>query len=289
VIDPSIRARSRRLSESKFAEALGAIGTEETVVLIDDCDAQMLDVPQPRHESKLVAVLTNDRVLLLRGRGMMGPKKPWVMRLTDLDHAGATREGNFNLEASDPTRGQDFWKLILRDATKANEWFEAVNSICNPDPPEAVSLVRLHEFVNHLEATASPDELRQQFGPGAGLEDVVAKIESHFADIEQVRFCDRLVMVELLTQVPGDDPPATTLDLMGFPSSLPPDGSSDPMAQTAGAAIELIRQFNAPESLTELWESRGDVALEMFAWHCVARQRLATAGILPPAGPNGSG
>jgi hypothetical protein len=141
---------------------------------------------------------------------------------------------------------------------------------------------RIAAFLADLAPYSSADEVGKPFGSEPELEEVIAMIMRHLSGIEEVRRWDRMLMVELLVAVPGDDPQQVLLDVMGIPDwSRSPN---DKAKGLAGAALELIRQSRDPGNLWDLWEQREDIALEVFAWHCVARQRLTTAGKVPSIG-----
>jgi hypothetical protein len=137
---------------------------------------------------------------------------------------------------------------------------------------------RLRDFLVGIEPFASPATVGVRFGAGPELAEVIVVIKRHFAGIDEVRSTDHQLMVELLTGVPGDDPQGVLLEAMGI------GGPDQPGGDLAGAALALIGQLREPDSLWGLWERQEDVALEIFAWHIVARQRLTSAGIMKPIG-----
>ena len=133
-----------------------------------------------------------------------------------------------------------------------------------------------------IEEFGSADQVGRAFGPGDGLEEVSSRIRQHLPDIDSIRRFDWSLMLELLTQIPGSDPERRILEVMGVVGDEGA-GVSSPSRELAGAAVALIPQVHEPGSLLALWEERDDVATELFAWHCVARLRLAATGDLPIA------
>lgn len=140
-------------------------------------------------------------------------------------------------------------------------------------------LQRLHDSLESMAPLASPEKLGSRFALGSGLELAIDSLRLHLSNPDEARSADQMVMVDLLTQIDSDDPERATLEVMGVGSAPIP---GDEAGELAGAAVELVRQSREPGSLWRMWEERDDVALELLAWHCVARLRLATAGLAPP-------
>jgi hypothetical protein len=276
--------RSQRLSHQKFAGVLEQnLGEGERVLLVDDCDAEIFEISQPTPRSGLVALLSCDRLLLLRGRGVLGAKRPWVMELVRLEQLGITAEGNLNLRFSDPNGEPHLWKLIFRDALLAERWMRELEGACKPDTPDEDLHSRLYDCLDSLAPLAVSAQVGRPFAAGAGLETAIERVQAHLRNAEEVRSCDRMAIVELLAHLPGEEPARTALEVMGADTESD-DGVVEAARELGGAAVELIRQFREPDKLWALWEERDDVALELFAWHCVARLRLATAGVMPAVG-----
>jgi hypothetical protein len=140
-------------------------------------------------------------------------------------------------------------------------------------------LQRIHDALETMGHLAGPEQVGSVFGAQSGLESAINSICSHLRNADEARAADQMLIVDLLTQVQAGDPQQVTLEVMG--ASGPPVPGSQAL-ELAGAAVELIRQMQEPGSLWRMWEERDDVALEILAWHCVARLRLATAGHAPP-------
>lgn len=286
-VSAELLARSRRLDSGKFAGVLEQnLRQDERVLLIDDCDAEIFEISQPSPKSGLVTVLTADRVLLLRGAGLMGgAKRPWILDLNHLEQVAVTAQGNLNLRFTEPSGEPHLWKLVFGNTEIADLWMQEIGRACGseeePEPGEF--LPHLHDCLKALIPLATPDRIGTSFGPGSGLESAVQELRAHLRDASEARQCGRAMIVELLTQVPGDDPQARALEVMNVMDLRQGDGTvGREDLELAGAALTLIDQFRDPGSLWKLWEERDDVVLEILAWHCVARLRLATAGYAPP-------
>lgn len=283
---PQLLARSQRLGDGKFADVLAqSLRQGERVLLIDDCDAEIFEFTRLSPKSDLVAVLTADRLLLLRGRGLMGgSKRPWILDLTDLEHVAVTAEGNVNLrftQRADP----GIWKLVFRDTERADLWMQEIGRACQPgdETGDGAWMSRLHDCLEALTPFAAPDNIGVPFGPGAGLEEAVQVIQTHLQSPSEARSCGRVMITELLTQVPGEDPELSTLTVMGVAELRDGGGAKGRQElELAGAAMVLIDQSREPGSLWKLWEERDDVAAKLLAWHCIARLRLAAQGLAPP-------
>jgi hypothetical protein len=312
-MDPpeAILGRSSRLREDKFAGLVTQhLVGDEKVLLADDCSAEVFENGRVHHKFDLAALLTSERLLLLRGRGLMGPKKPFVIPLRDVDQTGVTQEGNVNVKLTGPHGTPSLWKLIFHDDGLADLWMTTIHQACEElfrERGEALSraqeelaiqqgrvppddslrsdprLTRLHDLLDDLRPYATPATFGQPLGEGCGLEEVMQHVFQRLDDPDDVRSCGHMVMVDLITEARDDQVAEDMAEIMGMTEKAIAAGAGTSAAMDlGGAAIELLGQLGGPGNIWNLWSQRDDVAVEMLCWHSIARLRLGNAGKMEP-------
>jgi hypothetical protein len=317
-----IMGRSARLAESKFSGVLAQHQDGEEPLLVDDCHVEIFNSVsgQMKHHFDLVAVLTPARLLVLRGRGFTGPKKPWTLPLRDVDNVGVTREGNLDVQFEEH-RMPGLWKLVFHDEALADLWMMRMHGACTalvdgdqrrraeslassqaelaaqrgegrpeptaaapaPEPEERARFTRLHDLLGDLRAFATPAYFGRPFGEGHGLEEATRMVTSRLQDIDDVRECDGLMIVDLLTSAREENTDDLALQIMGATDQAVTEyPGAEASRSLGGAAVVLLREFQSGGSIWDLWQSRDDVAMEMLCWHSIARLRLANAERMPP-------
>lgn len=287
-----ILAASGRLGEERFS-GLAERYFDETdpPLLAGDCGLEIFDGGSMKPHPKLAAVLTPTRLVALRGRGLLGGRRPFVLDLDELEEVGVTRQGNLSLKFVGQYGRPGLWKLRPEGPADADRWMEAVRQTRErggdaargeadePRSPSEVALFRrVHDLTDALRPLATAEHLGRPFGERHGLEAATRLVDLHLDGIDDVRVCGKLAMVELITET-EDDAADRIKAVMG-------DADTDPSTASArdlgGAALTLLGQFEGPGSLWDLWLRRDDVPVEMLCWHTVARLRLATGGVMKP-------
>jgi hypothetical protein len=295
-MDDNPLSRSRRLASPKF-DGLTAqhLSGAERVVLADDCHAEIFELSgtmKPHYD--LAAVLTDARLLLFRGRGITGPKKPWTVELGQIDECGVTRQGNTNVKFKGENGFPGLWKLVFNDERQADLWAasiaqagQALASGSAPQPadegPDDAQLQRLHNLLDALRPFATPDRLRRPFGKGHGLDEAMQAVFQQLQSPEDARVCGDIMMVEMLVSARDDRVADDALEIMGATEEAAMRHQTGSAPNDIGvAAIALLQQHRGPGGMWDLWQRRDDVVVEMLCWHSIARLRLATAGLMDP-------
>ena len=130
--DDNVLRRSQRLYTPKFAGTADQyLGHDESVLLADDCNGEIFEVGgNMKYHHDLAVVLTDRRLILFRGRGMMGPKKPWIVELRHVEGTGVTRQGNTSIKSKDETGFPGLWKLVFQDEPMADLWMHSISHAC---------------------------------------------------------------------------------------------------------------------------------------------------------------
>jgi hypothetical protein len=288
----AILARSARLTTPKFVGEVNRIlRPDERVLLADDVDVEVFEGPGTRRHSGHVAVLTDRRLLIIRGRGMLGPKRPFEMELDGLERVGVTRQFNVNVTFKSRHGAPGSWKLhVGGDEALADEWMHAVHGAAQPSASgggadeDSRRLGRLHTLLEALAPMATPERIGSPVGEGHGLEDAMQCVFRHLEGPSDARACGEILMVDLYAG------PADAEDLRAVMGAergahlrfqLTP-AQSTASDQLASAAITLLGELNAPDRMRNLWSRNDEVAVEMLCWHAIARLRLATTGGMVP-------
>jgi hypothetical protein len=123
-------SQSERLRDTKFSAAFNRYLSREQILLVEDCDAEVFGVGVGRQRASLVAVMTPERLALLRGSGRRGPKEPWTALLEEIGKLTVTHDGDLAIDFAN-TRGKaSFWKLLLRNRVTADEWMSTIDAAC---------------------------------------------------------------------------------------------------------------------------------------------------------------
>jgi hypothetical protein len=308
-----ILQRSSRLREDKFAGLVAQHVThDEGILLVDDCHAEMYEQGRSQRKFELVALLTTERLLLLRGRGVFaGPKKPFAIALRDIDRVAVTREGNVNIELAGPHGVPGLWKLIIENEGLADLWMATIHQACEElgrergealsraqeelaiqrgghapsgdSPNESSRMTRLHDLIDDLRPYATPASFGQPLGEGCGLEEAMQHVFQRLESPDDVRSCGHMVMVDLVAGAQDDQTADDTAEIMGLSQEALMAGTIPKAAASlGGAAMELLAQRGGPGNIWDLWCRRDDVAVEMLCWHSIARLRLGNAGKMDP-------
>jgi hypothetical protein len=312
----NVLRRSQRLFSPKF-EGLTQqhIAGDETVLLADDCHAEIFEYSGMKSHSQLAAVITDRRMFVFRGRGMTGAKKPWIIELRQIEETGVTRQGNTNIKYKGENGFPGLWKLVFGNEPQADLWMTTIAQACQdlagaeerrraetlarnqaelaqqrgeaPPPPAAsagpddAQLGRLHDLIDDLRPFATPEFFRQPFGKGHGLDEAVQLVFRRLSSPEEARVCGEIMMVEMLVSARDDRIVEDALELMGATDEAVMRHQTGPAPKDIGdAAIALLRQHGGPGSMWDLWQQRDDVVVEMLCWHSIARLRLANAGLM---------
>jgi hypothetical protein len=130
-------SRSERLREAKFSSAFNRHLSREAILLVGDCDAEIFGVDARRQRDSLVAVMTPQRLVLLRGGGRRSPKEPWMARLEEIGKLTVTHDGDLAIDFANTRRETGLWKLLLRDRPTADEWMATIDAACWFDRPSS--------------------------------------------------------------------------------------------------------------------------------------------------------
>lgn len=123
-------SQSERLGDERFSGAFNRYLSREQILLVEDCDAEILSADAELQRDSLVAVMTPERLVLLRGKGRRGPKEPWTARLEEIGKLTVTHDGHLAIDFAN-TRGKaSFWKLLLRNRATADEWMSTIDAAC---------------------------------------------------------------------------------------------------------------------------------------------------------------
>ena len=292
-------ARSRLLQMPKFAGLVDEyIPSDETVIEATDSIVEVFDGTKMRAHNDLVVVLTNRRLLALRGRGMFGGKAPMTIDLASVTETGVTKQGNVSVEIAGAYGEYGWWKLLFSDARISDHWMQLVHAASSHSRGEARGSApssawqecrtRLQSFFEALAPLAKPDMIGKPFGEGFGLEHAVTLISKHFLNSADAREADKIVSIDIIAATGNRIHPEDLNKVMGateqaFRKSGFVPAQFAPIVSLAGAAKSFFGQFDEDGAdIWELWKQRDDVAAEFLCWHAVARLRLATAGKLSP-------
>jgi hypothetical protein len=297
--------RSVRLTTPKFVgEVSRILEPGERVLLTDDVDVEVFEGSRMRLHTGHAAVLTDRRLLIIRARGVMGPKRPFVVELEGLEQVGVTRQFNVNITFKSRHGAPGLWKLhVGGDEELADEWMHAVHGAAqalasggapldqasapagagrsDEDPQR---LGRLHALLEDLAPMAGPERIGSPLGEGHGLEDAMQCVFRHLEGPQDARACGEMLMADLyagpadaeaLRALMGAEPDAH----LRFQLTPAQSTAAD---QLASAAITLLSELVAPDRMRDLWSRNDEVAVEMLCWHAIARLRLATTGGMGP-------
>jgi len=286
---------SRRLREPKFQSLIQQYLVSDEVILdAADGNLEIYGNGGLRPHYDLAIVLTNQRLLGVRGRGILGIKALQAIDLKWIHQVGVTREWNVNVKYKDDTGWPGWWKLhIGSEQHIADHWMRRIQQAMMssrgelPQPNSAAAepssewqamREQLAEFAKALAPTTGQDSIGRPFGESLGLEAAMQVMFESFESVDDMRSAGETMAVTILT-----DNLVGTEDLdyvMGLPIVL---GLTPVQAHAvdllAGAAKTFLAQFNKPGAdMWELWKQRDNVAGEFLCWHAVAWQRLATLG-----------
>jgi hypothetical protein len=128
-------SQSERLRDAKFSAAFNRFLAREQILLVEDCDAEVFGADDWRQRASLVAVMTPERLVLLRGGGRRGPREPWMALLEEIGKLTVTHDGDLAIDFAN-TRGKaSLWKLLLRDRATADKWMATIDAACWFDRP----------------------------------------------------------------------------------------------------------------------------------------------------------
>jgi len=123
-------SQSERLGDEKFSGPFNRYLSREQILLVEDCDAEVFGADAGRQRASLVAVMTPERLVLLRGRGRRAPKEPWTALLEEIGKLTVTHDGDLAIDFAN-TRGKaSLWKLLLRNRATADEWMSTIDAAC---------------------------------------------------------------------------------------------------------------------------------------------------------------
>jgi hypothetical protein len=294
---------STLLGTTKFSGALDQhLEAGETV--IDTVDG-MVEVFQPGGNMKphfdVAIVLTDRRLLALRGSGMLGAKKPMVIPLAGLDEVGVTRQYNVNVTWNDQYNAPHMWKLNIGGSEAvADHWMQQIHTSTqrhlNPQAPSNAGALQLGEFqdvrsridsfIHALGPLGNATSAGRPFGEGLDLEAAMQAVFASFTDPSDVRKAGSMVAVDILVAANAGVGPEQLDDVMGVNAihgNHVPAEAIEAAGSLAGAAKTYLSQFDSDgANMWELWKRNDEVAAEFLCWHTVARLRLAARGLMEP-------
>jgi hypothetical protein len=123
-------SQSERLRDAKFSTTFNRYLAREQILLVEDCDVEVFGADAGQQREGLVAVMTPERLVLLRGGGRRGPREPWMALLEEIGKLTVTHDGDLAIDFAN-TRGKAIlWKLLLRDRATADEWMATIDAAC---------------------------------------------------------------------------------------------------------------------------------------------------------------
>lgn len=303
---------SAHLSTSKYADALGGVlGRSESVVDTIDGRLEVLDPSKNKPYFDIAFVLTDERLIAVRGKGVMGVKRPLQVRFDQVTQVAVSQQANVTVEYRGAMDRPERWKMIIGgDSSTSDRWMDQIYRYCTDDPDdvtatgeappesEASSAFRRRDFkecrtrlqvlIDAAESRGLAGAVGQIFGQGHGLEALMDVVAGAFLDGDDVRQAGSMMALDILMasddgvgpdqldQVMGLDGAGSTRDVAGFKAAV----------DLGGAAKVFLGQFNEPgESIWELWKGDDEVAVEFLCWHTVARLRLSAARFMKPLTP----
>ena len=283
------------LSSKGFAGALDRIlGQQESVIDTIDGSLEVFDYGKMKTYFDVAVVLTDLQLLGIRGGGLLGPKKPFIASLKQIDRVGVTRQHNVDIQWTGDYGTPQLWKLHVGDEALADRWMrqilDATALVNNPAATERAPApfrerefsecrARLQVFVDSLAGLTSRANCGQPFGEGFGLEGAMQWALNSFVDADDTAAGMHDDRHRPLGAAASDGiGPAELDDVMGVyalhPNSVNPE-ALEAVTNLAEAAKGFLGQFDEPgERMWELWKKNDEVALEFLCWLTVARLRL---------------
>jgi hypothetical protein len=124
---------SSRLREPGFAGVYESYLSAENVLLVVDCDAEVGAADAMRRHRELVAALTPEQVIVLRGRGAIGIRtrwktslRAWIIDLRTLVELRVTSQGDLCISYTH--LGQvGLLTLLFRSRALADSWMSMID------------------------------------------------------------------------------------------------------------------------------------------------------------------
>ena len=212
---------------------------------------------------------------------LMGVGPTWEAHLKTLRNSPAIMYFKGPVPAEDFKDGLKAAAMGTAEQPRPNGYEQAPTS-----EPDAALFTRLHNLLDALRPLATQQTLGQPFGEGAGLEAAMQAVLQNLESPKDCRDCGQIMVVDIFANTEDDRLSDDMLAIMGGTEDAATrfqlgDEGKSAVQSIAGAARQLLAEWDGPGSIWELWRTRDDVAAEMLCWHSVARLRLATAGRMP--------
>lgn len=239
----------------------------------------------------VVLVLTTQRLLVIRGKSMLGGRSALTLDFDQIEQVGGTRQGNVSIEYKGEFGSPGLWKVLLGDPQMARHWVDSISNrgaaapahveeAATPPPAWTAMRPQLTGFVQELRPLTGPQSVGELFGDSRGLGQANLAMFRAFDSVEAMRMACETVAVTILSAEnigPGD-----LQEVMGLPGLRGNDVPADLMErveQLSSLSRVFLGQFGDDgEEVWELWKNNDEIAGDVLCWLAVAWERLASTG-----------